>query len=82
MGLCVSPVAIVTETLLQVETPEAFRGRIFSTREILTKTAFLITSFLATLANAFVGKDMIMVAVGVFLAVMGVLLLRKKFLKA
>jgi MFS family permease len=82
MGVAVSPISILTETLLQVATPEAFRGRVFSTREVLTKTAFLVMSSLATLATAFITKEVIMLSIGVFLAGLGVLLASKNFLKA
>jgi MFS family permease len=82
MGISVSPLFIVTETLLQVSTPEAFRGRVFSSREVLTKASFLVMSSVATLATAFVGKEIIMMCIGVVLAGLGVLLATKNFLKA
>jgi MFS family permease len=82
MGLSISPLFIVTETLLQVSTPEAFRGRVFSSREVLTKASFLVMSTVATLATALVGKETIMISIGVVLAGLAVLLATKNFLKA
>lgn len=81
MGLSVSPIFIVTETQLQVTTPGGFRGRVFSTREVLTKVAFLITSSIGTLVSTLADKGVILFVVGVFLAGLGVILLRKNFLK-
>jgi len=82
MGISVSPLFIVTETLLQVSTPEAFRGRVFSSREVLTKASFLVMSSVATLATTLVGKETIIMGVGVVLAGLAVLLATKNFLKA
>lgn len=81
LGTAASPVIIYTETLLQKYIPENFRGRVFATREVLTKTAFLATGLLATLVNAFASKVLILVSVGLFLALFGVFLERKKFLR-
>lgn len=82
MGVSMSPIFILTETLLQVETPRQFRGRVFSAREVLTRFSFLVTISIATLATAFISKELIMTCVGVVLAVSGVLLLSRNFLKA
>lgn len=82
MGLSVSPLFILTETLLQVATPEAFRGRVFSAREILTKFAFLVFSLVATAGSAAVGKEIMLTSVGVILAGLAVLLANRDFLKA
>ena len=81
LGISISPIIVITETLLQIHTPVAFRGRVFSTREILTKVAFLLTSSLATLLSMFLGKPVILIAIGVFLAVTGLVLETRKFLK-
>ena len=81
LGLATSPVFIVTETLLQSDTPVTYRGRVFSGREVWTKFGFLIGSSLATLADAIVTREFVMIAVGVLLAVLGVVLERKNFLR-
>ena len=80
VGLATSPVFIFTETLLQEHSPADFRGRIFATREVMIKAAFLATSVIATAINAAVSKTVILTAVGLFLALLGVLLERMKWL--
>jgi MFS family permease len=82
MGLSVSPLFILTETLLQVATPQAFRGRVFSAREILTKSSFLAFSLVATAGAAVFSKEMMLVGVGVLLAGLAVLLASRDFLNA
>jgi MFS family permease len=67
-GVGASPVFVVTETILQVETPSAFRGRVFAFREVVTKVAFLAASAAATAADLVVDKTLIILIVGLFLA--------------
>lgn len=80
LGLSISPVFILTETLLQTHIPENFRGRIFSTREVMIKVAFLSSSVVATAVTALVSKATILTAIGLFLALLGVALERMKWL--
>jgi ENTS family enterobactin (siderophore) exporter len=80
IGLATSPVFIFTETLLQRHSPDNFRGRVFATREVMIKAAFLATSAVATGINTIVSKSVILMAVGLFLALLGVLLERMKWL--
>ena len=82
LGVAVSPPLILTETLLQVHTPDVLRGRVFSSREALTKTAFLATSTLGAIAAVAIEKTIVLTALGVLLAVAGVLLMRYNFLDA
>ncbi len=79
MGAAVSPSIILTETLLQKHIPQDFRGRVFSAREALTKMAFLACSVAAAFADAFVSKGAILIAIGLFLALLGVVLERTKW---
>ena len=81
LGISVSPLFVLTETLLQVSTPEDFRGRVFAAREVLTKTSFLLMSSVATVTATFVSKEVIMMAVGLVLAGMAMLLVSKNFLR-
>ncbi len=81
MGLALSPIFVVTETLLQVHTPQPLRGRVFSNREVVTKTSFLVFSMAAALLAALISKAVIMVLLGVILAGIGIVLERKDFLK-
>ncbi len=81
MGLALSPIFIITETLLQIHAPRSYRGRIFSSREVVTKTAFLAFSMVAVVLSALLSKASIMLFLGVILAGTGVVLERKDFLK-
>lgn len=80
IGMAASPVFIFTETLLQKHSPADFRGRVFAAREVMIKTAFLGASAVAAVVNTLVAKASILTALGLFLALLGVLLERMKWL--
>jgi MFS family permease len=80
LGFSVSPITVVTETLLQTSIPESFRGRVFSTREVGTKTTFLGMSLISTLSDVALDKATILLTIGVLLAVVGVWIERKNYL--
>jgi MFS family permease len=81
LGVSISPVFIVTETLMQHASPRQFTGRVFAAREAMIKAAFIAAAVLATAINAFVSKPAILVALGLFLALLGVILERTHWLK-
>jgi len=81
LGASISPVFIVTETLIQRKSPPGHLGRVFAAREALIKTAFLASAALATAANTIVSKPTILVALGLFLALLGVVLERSQWIK-
>lgn len=81
LGISISPVFIVTETLMQSASPRQFTGRVFAAREALIKAAFIAAAALATLVNTFVSKGSILVALGLFLALLGVILERTQWLR-
>lgn len=81
LGLSISPVFIVTETLMQHQSPRQFTGRVFAAREALIKAAYVSAAVLATLLNSFVSKTGIMVGLGLFLALLGVILERTQWLR-
>ena len=81
MGFFFSPIMVVSETLLQTHTPAQFRGRVFAAREVAVKVAFLATSLAATLSAAVVDKSVIILVTGVLLAVLGVWIERKNYLR-
>jgi MFS family permease len=81
LGVSISPVFIVTETLMQHGSPRQFTGRVFAAREALIKAAFIAAAALATLMNTFVSKPSILVALGLFLALLGVILERTQWLR-
>ena len=81
LGAAVSPISVITETLLQIHIPSNFRGRVFAAREVVTKTSFLAMSLLATLMTVALDKAFIILCLGVLLAVVGLWLERKDYLK-
>jgi MFS family permease len=81
LGISISPVFIVTETLMQSASPRQFTGRVFAAREALIKAAFIAAAALATLVNTFVSKGSILVGLGLFLALFGVILERTQWLR-
>ncbi len=81
LGVAVSPISVVTETLLQIHIPGDFRGRVFAAREVVTKTSFLTMSLLATLITVALDKAFIILCLGVLLAVVGLWLERKDYLE-
>ncbi|HET6347625.1 MAG TPA: MFS transporter [Candidatus Krumholzibacteria bacterium] len=81
LGISISPVFIVTETLMQHRSPREFTGRVFAAREALIKAAFIAAAALATLVNTFVSKSSILVGLGLFLALLGVILERTQWLR-
>jgi MFS family permease len=80
LGLAVSPVFVVTETLIQHKSPREHLGRVFTAREALIKTAYLAAAAAGTLVNAFISKPSILVTLGLFLALLGVVLERTRWL--
>jgi DHA3 family macrolide efflux protein-like MFS transporter len=67
-GLAATPILVLTETLIQERVPPDIRGRIFTSREVLTRSAFLISAFLAAVASGYVRKQFILVVTGLVLA--------------
>ncbi len=80
LGLCVSPVFVVTETLLQRAAPESFRGRLFAAREALVKSVYLVAAGVAVGLDALFDKGTILVGLGVVLALLGVVIERTDIL--
>lgn len=80
VGIAISPVFVVTETLIQHKSPPEHLGRVFAAREALIKTGYLAAAALGTLVNAFVSKSSILVSLGLFLALLGVVLERTRWL--
>lgn len=81
LGLAISPVFIVAETTIQHQSPPEHLGRVFAAREALIKTAYLTAAALAALVNTLVSKSTILVSLGLFLALTGVVLERINWLK-
>jgi MFS family permease len=70
-GLSATPLVVLSETALQTRIPPGIRGRIFALREVLTRSLFLLSSFLFSMLGAAYGRPTVMIALGVFLAITG-----------
>ena len=81
LGLGMSPAFIVTETMIQHKSPRSHLGRVFAAREALVKAAYLAAATLGTAVNAVLAKPTILVVLGLFLALFGVLLERSRWLR-
>jgi len=71
-GLAASPLMIVTESDLQRHITSAMRGRIFSFREILTRSFFILSAFLFSALGDFAGRGPLLFLLGLFLALSGI----------
>jgi DHA3 family macrolide efflux protein-like MFS transporter len=70
-GFAASPLIIISESELQEKISSFLRGRIFSFREIITRSVFLVSAFLFTSFQEYAGTGMPLIALGLFLALMG-----------
>jgi DHA3 family macrolide efflux protein-like MFS transporter len=72
-GFSASPLLVIAESELQREIHESMRGRVFAFREIITKSFFIISSFLFSWLAGFISKNVLILALGLFLACAGIL---------
>jgi DHA3 family macrolide efflux protein-like MFS transporter len=72
-GLAATPLFVISESQLQVRIPPGLRGRVFSLREIITRSLFLASSFLMSFLGRMAGKGVILLLLGLFLAIFGVI---------
>lgn len=70
-GLSATPLVVLSETALQSGISPGIRGRVFALREVLTRSLFLLSSFLFSMLGAAYGRPAVMIALGVFLAITG-----------
>lgn len=70
-GAVSSPLVILAESDLQRESKHAMRGRIFSLREITTKSFFLLSAFIFSTLDDFISRENLLIALGLFLACTG-----------
>ena len=71
-GFVASPLIIIAESELQRSISISMRGRIFSFREILTRSTFLLSAFLFTSFQEYAGTSILLVILGLFLALTGI----------
>lgn len=72
-GLAATPLFIISESQLQARIPPGLRGRVFSLREILTRSLFLASSFLMSFLGRMSGKGVMLLLLGLFLAIFGMI---------
>lgn len=72
LGAAASPIMVITNTLTHEAIPEAVRGRIFSSLEVIIHISFLAFMFLAAFAAKYVDRMWILVAAGVVFSVCGI----------
>lgn len=71
LGLAISPIMVITNTLAHETIPEAVRGRIFSSLEAVIHLAFLVFMFVAAYAAKYVERSWIIITVGLVYLVCG-----------
>jgi len=72
-GLAATPLFVISESQLQARIPPDLRGRVFSLREVLTRSLFLASSFLMSFLGRMAGKGVILLLLGLFLAICGMI---------
>jgi len=72
-GFAATPLFVISESQLQARIPAPLRGRVFSLREVLTRSLFLASSFLMSFLGRIAGKGIILVLLGLFLAICGLI---------
>lgn len=72
-GLAASPLMIISESELQRRVTSGMRGRIFSFREILIRSFFLLSAFLFSALGNFAGRGLLLFLLGLFLALSGII---------
>jgi MFS family permease len=72
-GVAFSWLGVVQNTMLQEEVPEEIRGRIFSTRELVTNVTFILTTFFIGALGDLTSYKAVLVVIGVVLCTLAVL---------
>lgn len=71
LGASASPIMVITNTLTHEAIPEAVRGRIFSSLEMVIHLSFMVFMFLAAFMAKYIDRSWILVASGVVFAACG-----------
>ena len=75
-GLAATPLFIISESQLQERISSDLRGRVFSLREVITRSLFLASSFLMSFLGRAAGKGTVLLLLGFFLAICGMIWVR------
>ena len=81
MGFVIGPIFIASNTMVQLVSNDAMRGKVFSALEIVIHFAFLISMLISSWLSEHVGRVWILTTVGGVLAVVGMVGMFKKPLK-
>jgi DHA3 family macrolide efflux protein-like MFS transporter len=73
LGLVISPVMVISNTLVQQLTDNAMRGKVFSSLEIVVHAAFLLAMLVAATLADRIGPVKILLSVGFLLVAIGLL---------
>jgi MFS family permease len=76
LGLAASPLVIFSEAELQELIPPELRGRIFSLREIMTRSLFLLAAFSFSVLGDVFPRNALLAALGIVLASAGLAWIR------
>ena len=77
-GLTIGPIFVATNTTVHLVSNDEMRGKVFSALEIVMHFAFLVAMLLSSWASKFVGAMTILVTVGIFCVVAGLVGLTRK----
>jgi hypothetical protein len=75
-GLAATPLFVISEAALQERIAPDLRGRVFSIREILTRSLLLASSFTMSFLGRYAGKPLTLLLLGFFLAICGMIWVR------
>lgn len=71
-GFSATPLIVIAESEIQMQSSEGMRGRIFAFREICTRTLFIASAFAFSVIAKNVSSAILFVALGLFLASAGI----------
>jgi DHA3 family macrolide efflux protein-like MFS transporter len=77
LGIFSAPIIVSSNTLLHEVMPNEMRGRIFSSLEIIMHAGFILFMLLASLAAERIGRDWVLIVIGILFSVIGLIKLIK-----
>jgi len=77
LGISSAPIIVSSNTLLHEVMHDEMRGRIFSSLEIIMHIGFLLFMFLASITAEKIGRDWVLIAIGILFSIIGLVKLIK-----
>ena len=77
LGIFSAPIIVSSNTLLHEAMPNEMRGRIFSSLEIIMHAGFILFMFFASLVAEKVGRDWVLIIIGMLFSIIGLVKLIK-----